>query len=1131
MLRKSKANRPRRAAPRARLGHHLSRSLLFEAFEDRRLLAALSISAENALPGTSPDEWDVGFGSSNIEGYATRMSIDQGETVEFKVSTDADDYHIDIYRTGYYGGLGARYITTINPNASLAQNQPNPVEDSDTGLIDAGNWRVSAQWNVPDDATSGVYLANLIRDDGVDGASQIIFIVRDDDGQSDVVYKTSDTTWQAYNNWGGNSLYEGTSNGRAYAVSYNRPMNYDIRSYNLVSYYFGTEHPMVRFMERNGYDVSYIASMDLVERSSLLMTHEVIVTTGHDEYWSAAERNAVIAARDAGVSVIFGGGNDVFWKTYWESSSFDSATPDRTLVTYKSTHDNAIIDPVNPDIWTGTWRDPRFSPPADGSLPENALIGTLFMVNSDGSSHPITVPATNAPLRFWRNTSVANLSGNQTATISDRVIGEEWNEDIDNGFRPAGLIQLSSSTLSTNTYLQDYGSTYAPGTSTHTLTMYRAASGALVFSAGSQQFVWGLDANHDGNSSTADSRLQQAMANLFADMGAQPTTLMAGLVPASMSTDTLAPTSTITSPANGANLPSGSSVTISGTAQDGGGGVVAAVEVSVDGGLTWHPATGRANWTLAWTPRSTGEVNIRSRAIDDSGNIGSPGPGITINPQASGPYSLWNNAGTPSTVNSGDGEAVEVGVRFMASTNGSVSGVRFYKGAANTGTHTGSLWTASGQLLATATFTGESSSGWQQVNFANPVAVTAGTTYTASYHTDAGNYSVNLSYFTKWGIDSGPLHAMPEGSFGHNGVYLYGDGGFPIYSFQGSNYWVDVVLSTVPPADGEAPTVTAFNPVSGATNVATGAAPTVTFSETLNASTVNTSTIFLRNASNVVIPSTVAYNSSTNTATLTPTSALAASTTYTIVVKGGSAGVKDQVGNALVSDVTSSFTTAAAADTTAPTVTSFNPANGASNVAAGAAPTVTFSETLNVSTINTGTIFLRDAGNVVVPSTVAYNSSTNTATLTPSAALANSTTYTIVVKGGSAGVKDLAGNALVSDATSSFTTAAASTTSSLWAKSVTPAIADSGDSSSIELGVKFSSNTNGFITGLWFYKGAANTGTHTGKLWSASGQLLATANFTGESASGWQQVNFANPVAVTAGTTYTASYHANSGHY
>jgi hypothetical protein len=146
--------------------------------------------------------------------------------------------------------------------------------------------------------------------------------------------------------------------------------------------------------------------------------------------------------------------------------------------------------------------------------------------------------------------------------------------------------------------------------------------------------------------------------------------------------------------------------------------------------------------------------------------------------------------------------------------------------------------------------------------------------------------------------------------------------------------------------------------------------------------------------------------------------------------------------------------------------------------------------------------------------------------------LANSTNYTVVVKGGSAGVKDVAGNALVSDATSSFNTVAViSSTSSLWSTSTTPATVDSGDAQSVELGTKFTSDVDGYITGLRFYKSAANTGTHTGSLWTASGQLLATVTFTNETASGWQQANFSSPVAITAGTTYVVSYHTNSGHY
>ena len=131
-------------------------------------------------------------------------------------------------------------------------------------------------------------------------------------------------------------------------------------------------------------------------------------------------------------------------------------------------------------------------------------------------------------MRFWRNTSVANLTGNQTATLGDYVLGYEWNEDIDNGFRPAGLFHLSDTTVNVNAYIQDYGSTYAKGTATHNMTLYRAASGALVFGAGTIQYSWGLDGHHDSLSSTHRSDMQQATVNLFADMGVQPGNLMSG---------------------------------------------------------------------------------------------------------------------------------------------------------------------------------------------------------------------------------------------------------------------------------------------------------------------------------------------------------------------------------------------------------------------------------------------------------------------------------------------------------------------------------------------------------------------------------------------------------------------------
>ena len=117
-------------------------------------------------------------------------------------------------------------------------------------------------------------------------------------------------------------------------------------------------------------------------------------------------------------------------------------------------------------------------------------------------------------------------------------------------------------------------------------------------------------------------------------------------------------------------------------------------------------------------------------------------------------------------------------------------------------------------------------------------------------------------------------------------------------------------------------------------------------------------------------------------------------------------------------------------------------------------------------------------------------------------------------------------------ATSSFTTIAATDNeSSLWSNATTPPVVDVGDPDALELGVKFTANTDGYLTGLRFYKSAANTGPHTANLWTSSGQLLATATFTNETASGWQEVTFASPVSITAGTTYVASYFAPNGHF
>jgi len=772
------------------------------------------IACENQQPGDPASAWDIqGIGDDSIQGFATNISINRGGTVSFKIKTDSSSYAIDIYRLGFYQGNGARKIVRITPSAALPQVQPDCVSDPSTGLVDCGNWSVSASWTVPPDAVSGIYIAKLTRFDGTGGSSHMVFVVRDDASRSDLLVQTSDTTWQAYNGYGGGSLYCGgpaanppsySCPTRSYKVSYNRP--FDTRGANPQSWLFNAEYPMVRWLEASGYDASYTTGGDTDGRGVLIANHKTFLSSGHDEYWSATQRSNVEAARDAGVHLAFFSGNEMFWKTRWEPALAADADPDavvrahRTLVSYKETLSNppAKIDP-SPE-WTGVWRDARFSPPADGGRPENGLTGTIFTV--DCCTDTIIVPAELGAHRFWRNTAVAGQPAGTVAPLAVGSLGYEWDEDLDNGFRPAGLMRLSSTTVETpDKYTAPYN--FGPGTATHALTLYRkdtldphgALKSALVFGAGTVQWSWGLDGNHDRGVSFPSLAMQQATVNLFADMGIQAGSLAAGLVAGSASTDTTAPTSSITSPGLGATAESGGHTLISGTAADIGG-VVAAVEVSTDGGVTWRAAKGGAQWSYDWSPSAAGNATVRSRAIDDSGNVETPSAGVLVNVVASScPCNhLWNATAAPQDPDSGDAFAAELGVKFSSDVNGFITGVRFYKSTANTGTHIGNLWTSAGSLLATATFTGESASGWQDVRFSAPVAITANTTYVASYHTNVGHYAADTAYFANAGVASPPLHAPVSAASG-NGVFAIGISAFPASSFHANNYWVDVDFS------------------------------------------------------------------------------------------------------------------------------------------------------------------------------------------------------------------------------------------------------------------------------------------------------------------------------------------------
>jgi Domain of unknown function (DUF4082)/Fibronectin type III domain/Bacterial Ig domain len=1170
------------------------------------------VACENSKEGLAPDEWQIReIGDETIQGFATKMNVNIGETESFKIKTPSPNYHVNIIRLGYYGGDGARMIASnIKPSATLPQTQPECLHEEKTGLIDCGNWGVSASWKVPEEAVSGLYVAQLVRDDSADkgGESQIFFVVTENESHAPVVLKTSDATWEAYNAYGGNSLYsctkwcpKGEPEGykAAYSVSYNRPFDGTLTTDDGKSDPFYAEYQLMRFLEKEGYNLTYTSQTDIAENPSILLNHEVFISSGHDEYWSGQERTAVEAAREAGVNLAFFSGNEVFWKTRWGASIDGSSTPYRTLTTYKETHFNEPVDPEEPKTATSSWADPRFAAGGAGK-PANSLTGQYFLVNSGTAD--IKVPGTFAKLRFWKNTQVEKLGPSETLTLSPGTgtLGYEWDVDADNGFRPPGRISLSSTTVNGLETFVDYGThVVEKSLATHSLSLYRAPSGALVFGAGTVQWSWGLDNTNawDGGSTdpsghAPDPNMEQATVNLLAEMGAQPATLQSGLVAATKSTDTTPPTATVTSPTAGQQLKSGQSVTITGTAADTGGGVVAGVEVSTDGGKTWHPANGTTSWNYVWNVDGDTSATIKARASDDSANLGAASAGTTV--AITCPCSMLGTT-APATADAGDGGSIELGVKFQSDVAGAIDGIRFYKSATNTGTHVGSLWSAEGKPLAEATFKSETSSGWQEVEFATPVQIQPNTTYTAAYFAPNGHYAD-----TAWQLNEPPavgstmlehgdLRILPDVGNG-NGVYTYSSSStLPTNPYHADNYWVDVlftpkVLPLLPGAPGSVSATAGLGSATVSWSApTTGGAP---------ASYKVTPYIGTTAQTPVTVPAT---------STSTTITGLTGGTTYTFVVAG-----VNEAGTGAASSPSNAVTPTSPAVPGAPTAVSAKAApiaaavswtapasNGGSPITGykvttylgGVAGAVTeagpsaTSVTVNELTAGSSYTFTVKAVNAVgagpessqsnavvpteakpagAPTGVAATAKSSGALLTWTAPTSEGgssivgyriTPFLGGVAQGSATTSTPATTASVTGLTNNvaytFKVAAINATGagaeSAASNSVTPydtifdlatpGTVDSGDGGSVELGVRFRSDVAGTVNGIRFYKASTNTGTHIGTLWTAGGEQLAQATFTEESASGWQQVKFATPVQITPNTTYVAGYLAPNGHY
>src|SRR6266852_3062669 len=305
------------------------------------------IQIENAKPGTT--SWNLDNSASNheIEGYASLTSVNAGGQISFFVNTSDPTFTLIIYRLGWYGGLGGRQMT--NPVDLPGTAQTIPAPDPNTGIVDC-NWINPYVFTVPSAWVSGVYVVKLTGDSS-GKQFYITFVVRNDGRASALLYQMSVTTYEAYNNYGGKSLYDynstssipqaqvgGAGLNSAVKVSFNRPYEDSGEGH-----FFRYEFDMVGFLEQNGYDVTYSTDVDTHTRPSELGLHKAFLSVGHDEYWSLEMRQNVTNALNQGLSLGFFSADDCAWQIRFEPSLVTGdPNPTRTIVAYK---EDASKDP------------------------------------------------------------------------------------------------------------------------------------------------------------------------------------------------------------------------------------------------------------------------------------------------------------------------------------------------------------------------------------------------------------------------------------------------------------------------------------------------------------------------------------------------------------------------------------------------------------------------------------------------------------------------------------------------------------------------------------------------------------------------------------------------------------------
>ena len=815
---------------------------------------------------------------------------------------------IDIYRLGYYGGLRRAQGRDGRPSATLPQTQPACLtDDRRRGLIDCGNWAVSASWAVPADAVSGIYIARLVRDGHAAARATSSSSCATTTGGSDLLFQTSDTTWQAYNQLRRQQpLRRRTRHAdRPRLQGQLQPAVHDARGTTPEDWVFNAEYPMVRWLERNGYDVSYFTGVDTDRRGARApraqglpvgRPRRVLVGRAARQRRGGARRRACTSPSSAATRSS--------GRRAGRPASTARRRRYRTLVCYKETHAERQDRPGDPTVWTGTWRDPRVSPPATAAQPgERAHRHDLHGQLRRRHAHR-RCPAADGRLRFWRNTSVATLPPGETATLGRPARSATSGTRIST---TASARRARSGCRRTTVdgvgCLQDYGSTYGPGTATHRLTLYRARERRARLRRGHGAVVVGPRRRpRPRQRRRADPRMQQATVNLLRRHG------RAARDAAGRPRARRRPRPTRSRP----------------TADDhrarrrrdraGGGPSRSPARPPTPGGVVGGGrGLGRRRRDLAPAPRARragptpgrptalGRVDDpEPRAVDDSGNLETPRRGVTVDGRRrrTCPVHASGSDRDAGRLERTTPSAVELGVKFRADVDGLHHRAPLLQGRRRTPARTSATsGPATGTLLADGHLHRRDRVGLAAGRrFATPGRDHARTRPT-SPPTTRRRATTPSTTATSRTRRRQPAAARPRRRrrTAPNGVYAYGAGGAsrPARS-TAANYWVDVVFATERRARRHAADGHVASPRRAAPRASrTGTHVTATFSEPMDAGDDQRP-----RPSSCATPSSALVagdrhlrRAGTRTATLDPDQrARPYATTYTATVKGGAGG-------------------------------------------------------------------------------------------------------------------------------------------------------------------------------------------------------------------------------------------------